>query len=586
MINTQRTRTYVTVTTCIGDGDVTMPNDKYKLKDEIFRRPPFGTDTVFDDAVTEPRPGQMIDPACIVAGARPIVGVVEDGSVRLCQVISAGTSRNSWQRARPLMCGRDVAASFRVAIDSVLGSSAFADCRTYVLAFDKYEFVPDRKRRVQRKRDAAVNTQAARNDDARWEWDGQSSICTPNALVPPWSQLGTNRPARVRAMQDVADQLLADYRPPPGCRLVLDVPDRPTTVIERLNDGRSLEPYSVASLTNRIGEGDIVCQFYAQRLMRADDAMTVSDTEASRIAVRTPKSMPNADLFAELVPNTDDDVPVCGAIERPTYVGGSVVVRTNDTDLIVLGMLHQENEAADTTSRMYVASANVIYRMPDSPAYCKSTEEGARAFYETYDCRAMCERVWKMHRVPAHDVYARRLAVASFVTFCFATGNDYINRRNLLGHRIMFSAYQDFITRTSLVEDDDDTMSDEEHSLDGVAPAKRRRTSRSLVRFDADDTHFNDERAARHDALYCGHLRVDEREFRAFIKDCYRHRSKPASRPHASIPWDRLDARISTRSSVPANCMPSLDELEQWRSAVEWYLRYAVDHVYGVVPPV
>jgi len=543
-----------------------MPNDKYKLKNEILRRPPFGVGVIDG-------PSQMISREYVATTpARSAVSaVVEDASVRLCQFISAANSPNALKRGAPAT-GFEMAAHFAYAIDEVLGVD---ECRTYVLSFDKYAHVPARKRRVQERRDRAASNQAARNDDDRWLWDGVSSIAAAADVIPVWTQIASNRAARVRVMHDVIDQLLEAYRPPANCRLIVDVGERAPAIIETSADGRRLAPYDAPELRNEIGEGDISCQYYAQGLRRAG-AMSLESSRSLRVAA----PLGNAALFPSMNAQNDELSP-------NSYAPGSVVIRTVDTDLIVLAMLHHANEAADHEHTVYVASAAKIHREADSDAYCTAKEPNARPLYETYDSRALCEAVYELHK--CRGDYARRLAVASFSAFCFATCNDYIERRRCLSHVIMYRAYRGFVERAHIQDSDEadahENATDEEHSLDEGEPCTRRRATRSLVRLGNES--LADAAAADADALREGRLCVERRAFRVFVKDCYRERvgGRRNATPISSVPWRELAKRIARSSKVPANHMPNDAELEEWRESVEWYLRYAIDHVYGVTPP-
>ena len=549
-----------------------MSLDKAKLKNDVLRRPPYSSAILEEaDADRAIRSGTFVPSA---SDALPrIRAIVEDSSVRFVAFMIA------IERSPDPSYAHDLLRHFSRAADDVF--RAFPQCRTYIFSFDKYDYVPARKRAVQRKRDYAANTQATRNDlepDA-WQWDGHSPIASVYSLqLPPWSSLGSQRNARGHITGELVSLLCQYYHAPAGCRLVLDAPGHAAPwIVETSPQGVHLKAYCAEALANQIGEGDISCQSYARHIMRT--GLSLHADERFQNTLEALDISPDDALFRSSSPE-----PVAPKYSPNEYEAGSVVIRTSDIDLVVLALLHRSNEATPRPHNVYVSLANPVHRDANSPAYVTKTALGARPFYESYDTAALFDIITRQARVGERDQYGELLAIASFATFCFACGNDYVARRKRISHKLMHDAFIEYCTRKTLRDEDeeanDEAESSEEHSLDDEMPEKRRRLSRSLVVFG----QFDDDRARRADALRDARARIDERRFRVFLKDVYRLRtagSRGAVLP-AGMSWERLAERISSTSKVQDNCMPSDEAFSELLESIQWYLDYALSHVDSV----
>jgi len=89
-------------------------------------------------------------------------------------------------------------------------------------------------------------------------------------------------------------------------------------------------------------------------------------------------------------------------------------------------------------------------------------------------------------------------------------------------------------------------------------------------------------------AGYLSEARVDEREFRRLIIDCFRARLRASPKHTAPSPdatWAEAAAAVARTTRSEARRMPSEDEFRTYFDNVQWAFRYALTNAYECTTP-
>jgi hypothetical protein len=401
---------------------------KSKLKTDVMRGAPFAAAGL---QLTEDA-GALVPPA-----AGPLVRtVIEDASVRY----AAGPG------GRPDATGATLLESFWRPV-----AAAFAELpglHTYVVLFDKKRYVPGQKAGTQASRRDALAASSRRQQVADWTWDGQASIIGKLQPLPPWSRLRLDGRAYAKALDELVALMVADFVPPPRCRIIFDWQGgMPPMVLEADAAGTVRTAYADGSLANTAGEADMAAQWYARLVrtgaMRAPGRPSGGgdDDDDDEGAADLPARPMAADLAAKYYGARET---AAAAPLRADYEPGDVVLRSTDTDYLPLSMLHYallDPDDGPPGTNVWLAMGACHVRGPPCPeprSFCTKGTAGAVPRGEVYSVRDLCAAVATLHPpdTPLPD------AVASFVAFCTACGNDYVSRRYGLTHAIMFAAYR------------------------------------------------------------------------------------------------------------------------------------------------
>ena len=152
------------------------------------------------------------------------------------------------------------------------------DCtNTYVMIFDKSEFVPKNKQEEQLKRYVEARRVVEPFD---WDPEKEPHVLEWNKPLPcDWEAMNTNRQARRQAIRDVVEMIRDNYSPPTGKRLIIDSDTFKDGPLVKTTDvsGTHSEHYIDTRLANCIGEGDN-CIMYYVHLFTTEGA----DVEAHR----------------------------------------------------------------------------------------------------------------------------------------------------------------------------------------------------------------------------------------------------------------------------------------------------------------
>jgi len=198
---------------------------------------------------------------------------------------------------------------------------------TYVLAFDKRQYVPENKREKQ-----LLHSLNDSKDVEPLDWDPEQYehvLEWDKEIEFNWESLKTNRVARAQAMRDVVDMLKHYYRPPAGKRLIVDSDTyKHPLVITTDLVGSCTEAYLDQRLHNRVGEGDNSIMCYVDWFSHGE-----ADVEAHR----------GSDM------------------DRPCWNGedtDDILVRSKDTDVWLTLMLLYERRhmEGDFINRVIVCS--------------------------------------------------------------------------------------------------------------------------------------------------------------------------------------------------------------------------------------
>lgn len=368
-----------------------MTTDKSKLKIDVLRNAPYGDAALhLTDDVRACAPPEFVD------GVR---AVIEDGSVRYAAGPPGGTDAGS-------CTGETLLLAFWRAIEH-----AFATCprlHTYILLFDKKQWVPRQKAQTQQSRRTTLAETSQRRDVAEWAWDGASPIIARALPLPPWSRLRLNGAAYGRALDELVALMACTFQPPPGRRIIIDwpggdLPGIPLVIESDAATGAVLPAWRDDGLANTVGEADLGAQRYARM------AMT-------------------------------------GLLSRgAAYEAGDVSLRSTDTDFFPLSLLHLA--IADDCSRAAAAPVHNIWLnigtctvvLPRK--FCSRNEAGAVPRGEVYSMRALLAAAVASVPPDPRTTAAAVDRAAAFVAFCTAAGNDYVTRRYGLTHKVMHAAH-------------------------------------------------------------------------------------------------------------------------------------------------
>lgn len=100
--------------------------------------------------------------------------------------------------------------------------------KTYVMVFDKGIFVPPPKTYTQTERTKAILAQMERQQVAPLEYANDGSVPVIVALdkvLPPWIAVRADRTLYRHAVNQLIELVMNSYKPPPDCRLIVDMLD-------------------------------------------------------------------------------------------------------------------------------------------------------------------------------------------------------------------------------------------------------------------------------------------------------------------------------------------------------------------------
>lgn len=436
--------------------------------------------------------------------------VVEDASVRY----AGGPGKQE-------MTGAAMVQSFCRAI-----AAAFANMpnlHTYVLLFDKKQYVPRQKGETQTIRRSTLEESAKRANVPAWSWDGLSNIIAMTKPLPPWPRLRLDGKAYGKALRDLVELIMQNVVPPPRCRIIFDWSETPM-ILESDEHGRAMTPYADVSLANTIGEADMAAQWYSQ-LGRCGGMSIPERPETHGIRQMDPE------LQAKYY-NSDKSAAPTQAALRAEYEAGDVVLMSIDTDYLPLSILHFTLHPAHNVW-LAIGKCSVTPG-PGAPVFCTKTTKDAIEKAEIYNIRRLCEIVQTLHapETPLLD------AVASFVSFCTVCGNDYAKRPFGITHRIMMSAYK---------------------KAPIAAVWQRRDPQPPVISLSAD-------------------------AFRAFLLQCYWERLGTGNQPAGAKrlpPWETVASVVATTYTDARAHMPSQADLTALVESVCWAISYACQGPHG-----
>jgi len=533
----------------------TMSSDKSALKTKIMREPPFSAALTL---VTS-NPYALAPPGPDAGDA--ITCVVEDGSIRFAAGPGGAFAASG-------VTGRAFAEQFWRAMRRAFDT--LPQLHTYVLVFDKKQYVPREKASTQASRQTALAASVQRSQsssrpssgdsgnntsttkkstvaggggggDARiaaWTWDGVSDVVTADDVMPPWSQMRLSSKAYSRALVNVVQLVLDQCAPPAGRRVIIDCGEPRDgccpVVVETDAAGVVRVPYTDATLRNTIGEADMAAQWYAG-LARAGWPAAAAELPARLAAGPRPVVVPPA--FASYYTSeayVAAPTPEPGVL-RDTFATGPVVLLSPDTDYLPLSMLHFNQVQSPhnvylSMGKCYVLPQNEGADSATMPrTWCTKNAANAVAASELYSVRELCAAVTSLHAAAT---------VPSFVALCMACGNDYVKRRSWLTHKHMLAGY----------------------------------TSAPLQAAPGPAT---------------GTLTIDSQAFRTWLRASYWHR-QPAKRQRsgaASFPmaqtWDEAVKLVASTVKRADARMPSEEELAAYLRDIAWALAYAQHGPYG-----
>lgn len=530
-----------------------MASDKSKLKTDIMREAPFRAALCLTDDARALCPPDKTGEVRVV---------VEDASVRFAAgppdgrkrkgppAAAAGSGSSAGGGAGPGPTGTDLVQAFLAPVERAF--ALMPNLHTYVVLFDKKQWVPRQKGATQQGRREALAESSRRNAVQEWAWNGTDVIVAPGRPLPPWERLRLHSAAYGRALDELIGLLAAQVCPPPWCRVIFDWGDGMPLVVESDDAGAVWQPYRPVVFANTCGEADMAAQRYAF-LARCGEEVA---QRPHGLAVRPT----DAQFGGAAIDDAGEVLALMPPTLRPLYEAGSVVLHSTDTDYLPLSMLHWTLHDRDIHSvflamgtchvRASAAAGGPLPAGAVAPApqeFCTKTTAGAVAKGEVYDVRKLCVAA---HELAGPDVPVRD-AVARFVAFCVASGNDYVPRRYGLTHRTMFQAFRRAPLRVTWTE----------LPAPGGSSGDGGSGSVPVARVDAD-------------------------EWREWVRQCYWQRlpagSKgPAAGPATPEAWAHTAALVNRAFAKPAARMPSPDELQALHHTFSWALGYACTGPHG-----
>jgi len=269
-----------------------------------------------------------------------------------------------------------------VFVDAIVRAfDTYKNVHTVVAAFDRYQYVTDRKKPTQAKR------RRKRGDGGvPWVWNGTDPIVTVDGVLPPWSGVLGTAAARRAAIQEIVDILCA--------RLVLNAGTQVIFDYEHELDANGLSPLVLSpsgkrfdsNLHNAYGEADLTCQYFAEYFLKHD---------------------------TEYGPR------------------GAVLLHSVDTDFVPLSMvtiarLCESEDEARACPALYVQLGDVSYDASFAnegfPVLTTRTDERAIFHTEAFNVTQVA--------LTCHGLFAGKTpfrdGVLSFAAMCFMCGNDYL----------------------------------------------------------------------------------------------------------------------------------------------------------------
>jgi hypothetical protein len=397
-------------------------------------------------------------------GARDVRVLFDDSSMRLVAALSVGGADG--------VSGEQVVRAFTRPVADAFAS--LPNLHTYVCGFDKPDHVPAEKAPTQAKRRANGTTERT-----AWRWDGVSAVLRPGAAkLPKWADLHAQRGAMRRLVADLCTALERQVQLTRPCtRVILDSGAAACPrIVECAPCGAMLTPYDAPALRNAVGEGDVLSIFYARRALCAGGLRAPFPTALQRV-----RFVPLSDVARACYSSAQlaaMETPRHVARVRPHYYApGSVLLRSRDVDFVTLALwmgtrcvlppdpAPRLNGAAQARAmerafeggavrprdvlplhvgvlvgglNVYVSTGTVFM----SPAGTLRKSRGAAGDVECaeyVDIGSMAHAATRLH-----PHLQPNIALASFVTFCFACGNDYVAKIPWFGRRELFTRYLAF----------------------------------------------------------------------------------------------------------------------------------------------
>lgn len=291
---------------------------------------------------------------------------------------------------------------------------------TFVIRFDKYNFVPPTKAEEQAKR--------VKSSVEPLLWDGRSQLIGWDRPLPDWDALYKNAAARNAARREALKLIIKNYAPPSGKRLIIDGASNKRNelpiVIRTTMTGEQCKPCYCKRLKNSIGETDYAMVFFARKLsepLTQEQLQKQLDEEEDEDFI---------ELYDMLIWHG-----------RPT---DDILLISNDTDCVLAAAFLQNLRRGEDREFVTNWFINLGGSERDGtghtakPRHLRVSEEEKNTVYirQYFDANTFCRQLSKL--LTASNI---QFPVESFIAALYIGGGDYTDGYYGASYRCLAEAY-------------------------------------------------------------------------------------------------------------------------------------------------